>query len=820
MEPQANSNPFDDPESGSGLDIKRLFTEHKVLLLFCALLGCGFGYYKFTRMPAVYRSSARVLVARDKVRLPVEGMESNHNHQSSLNTHIELLRTPVILSQAVEVGALDQLPHFQGNSNIAGTIGGGLNVSLTRTSDEILDLSYECGSAETCPKVINAVIAAYMDFVSESQKKLNQKTTELITAAKEDLFKQLREKEEAYDEFRKNSSLVWHGDAAHNIHAARLARIESERTQLQTERTSMTLELESINAGLKAGKNRDAILMMALRQFPSEEELKTDEEILAAELPPRPEAPVFAEVPEELSQGILPLKLREQELTRKLGASHPNVLAVREEIATTLKFIQEQNQLKKKLAQDEYERKLKFHEKLVERMKADHEEKVKKALDFAESGEQPAETDLLVTYIQSVEQKIDVVDRKLNELNAQYKLEAEAAKVVAVEENRDRALKEDIQRTKDLYDLLLEELQEVNLVKGGNFLAVETISEPGMGYQVAPKLTDNLMFGGFLGAAAGLALAFLMEMSDRSFHGPEQIMKELKLPVLGHVPVIDKKQKKQGSLLDATLVAHHRPSSRLAEAYRAIRAPIVFGVAKDGLKVLQVTSPDPGDGKSTLAANFAITMANSGKKCLLVDCDFRRPRVHKLFGVDNNSGIGNVIKGQVELPDAILETEVENLDIMTTGAKMSQSTEQILSARFDEVMNMLREKYDFIVVDTPPVLAVTDPCAVAAKVDGVLLAMRITKRVKLHAGRAKEALEMVGAKILGVAVNGLGDASRYGANSVYSAKASEYQYSKSPYYGSKYYGYKQYGYGYSEYYAEKDNEANLENAEQAESVDT
>lgn len=218
--------------------------------------------------------------------------------------------------------------------------------------------------------------------------------------------------------------------------------------------------------------------------------------------------------------------------------------------------------------------------------------------------------------------------------------------------------------------------------------------------------------------------------------------------------------------LHATLATFHRPGSRESEAYRSVRAALFFGAKAQDRRVLQITSPNPGDGKSTLAANLAVAIASSGKKCLLIDADFRRPKVHRLFTLSNEKGVSSVIERETEILDAVQPSPINNLDIISAGPQSRNPAELILSPKFAEMLTLLKERYDFVLIDSPPILAVSDPSALAAYVDGVLLVVQITKRVRPLVRRSKETLDLIGARLIGVVVNGVGgETGSYGYNS-------------------------------------------------------
>jgi polysaccharide biosynthesis transport protein len=208
--------------------------------------------------------------------------------------------------------------------------------------------------------------------------------------------------------------------------------------------------------------------------------------------------------------------------------------------------------------------------------------------------------------------------------------------------------------------------------------------------------------------------------------------------------------------LAASLCTVHAAKSPAAEAFRGVRTSLYFSTQGQGHKVIQVTSPSMGDGKSTLAANLAVSIAHSGKRVLIIDADFRRPRQHRLFHVSTQRGLASLIAEEAEPEDIILSTAVANLSILPCGPRPNNPAELLTSPRFPELLGLFRERYDFVIVDTPPLLAVSDPMVVAPRVDAVMLTMRLTNNGRPNAERAKEMLATIGANILGVVVNGFG----------------------------------------------------------------
>jgi capsular exopolysaccharide synthesis family protein len=247
-------------------------------------------------------------------------------------------------------------------------------------------------------------------------------------------------------------------------------------------------------------------------------------------------------------------------------------------------------------------------------------------------------------------------------------------------------------------------------------------------------------------------------MTDKTFRSAEEISRRLALAVIGHIPRIRPKREAPasgGPALDPILCTHHQPRSREAESYRGIRTSLYFSARGGRYKVLQVTSPGVGDGKTTLAANLAISVAQSGRRALLVDAELRQPRLHELFGLPNRRGLSSLIAGEHTLAEAVQESGVPGLSVLTAGPVPANPAELLTSPRFQDVVASLREQYDFVLIDTPPLLAVTDPAVVAPRVDAVLLALRIVKNGRPQAERAKEILASLETPVLGVVVNGV-----------------------------------------------------------------
>lgn len=208
------------------------------------------------------------------------------------------------------------------------------------------------------------------------------------------------------------------------------------------------------------------------------------------------------------------------------------------------------------------------------------------------------------------------------------------------------------------------------------------------------------------------------------------------------------------------LITVKNPKAPSSEAYRTLRTNIQFSTFDKKTQVIVITSSGPGEGKSTVAANLAVVMAQSGSKTLLMDCDQRKPRVHKIFNLSNQKGLSNFLAGDANFEDSFHKTKIEDLDIMTAGVRPPNPSELLGSKKMGEFINSLREKYDFIILDTPPVLMVTDAQLLSRCSDGSLLVVSSGEAQREGAMKAKDLLEQVNTKILGVVLNKVQESSR------------------------------------------------------------
>jgi len=738
----------------------------KWIVLLLLVVGVSLGVLYHLRARPVFESVARVLIVRGSVKFPVEGVELSSSYDS---THETLICSPLVLEKAVQ-DHLDiaGVPSLRESGNAIATIMSALEVQgIGGETGDILELRYRSSVRHDCSKVLQSVVNAYQAFLGDTQAGESEDAIDLISKASEQLETQIQAAQEEFQRFRNEASLLYAGESAQNFHESRMARIEEARSGVMLSLRTIKAETDALLSAVERGGNREALEMLvgrlreeslagALRAKGAELVGRLREESLAAA--DRAENGENTSASGTVEEQLFPMLLEEKMLLETYGPDHPQVQTVRKRIEMTRSHL-----LLSQSADDE------------------------------EDAEEPV--DLLDVYVLSLNEQMRISEQTIADLNNLFDEEREAARKLADEQAMYETKLSAIQRKEDLQRAVIKRLEELNLSLETRGPRLELIHKPGLGKQVEPDLAKNLLLSSLIGLLAGLGLAFVVDAADRRFGSAEEIQQDFGVPVIGHIPVIpfvaEQANEANGDQpISPALRVYHQPRGRIAEAYRAVRTALYFSARGTGHRVIQVTSPNPGDGKTTLAANLAVSIAQSDKKVLLIDCDFRRPRCHRFFGGEESTGMTSVLEGKAEIGDAVKETPVENLWILPCGPHPDNPSELLTSRRFEELLDVLREQYDLVIVDTPPVLIVTDPLTVAPRVDAVLVVMRLSKNARALGRRAMLELDAVGANVSGIVVNRIaGGAGRYGR---YAEYAYGYGYGQGYKYG--------YGYGYSQRY--------------------
>jgi len=377
-------------------------------------------------------------------------------------------------------------------------------------------------------------------------------------------------------------------------------------------------------------------------------------------------------------------------------------------------------------------------------------------------------------------------ERALQNVETEYRaaLQRESMLIKAIDEQKVQvdALNQDsiqynillrqVETDKQLYEGILQRMKESTVSAGlqsNNVHVVDKAEIPRL--PNSPKKLRNLAIGLFMGLFTGTILAFFVERLDNSINTPEDVDHFISLPSLGVIPAheslnIEAKSTKQYNLLGqgifkdenraiSTLPTRHTLEREIiTEAYRDMRSSLMFSLGSEcSPKVLLMTSSQPSEGKTTSSVNLAITLAKNEKRVLLLDADMRKSRIHRILRMKNDGGLSTYLSGNAVLEHIIQKSYIPNLYAITSGPTPLNPSELLGSQRMKNLLELLSEVYDHIIIDSPPVLAVTDARLLASFVDGVILVIKSSETPRAAVLNAKRLLAH--GRLIGVLLNGV-----------------------------------------------------------------
>ncbi len=349
--------------------------------------------------------------------------------------------------------------------------------------------------------------------------------------------------------------------------------------------------------------------------------------------------------------------------------------------------------------------------------------------------------------------------------------ELDLAQRQAVELSRQEMEYSRLSRERDnhakIYGLVLERTTESDLMQDlqvNNMSVLDYALLPNT--PVKPHVAMSLAMGAAIGLLLGIAAAMVAIQADRTVRSQADIEEIVRATCLGYLPHVTNRslrasykyaygdaQQSDAPVENLDLVAHSHPTSMIAELARGIRTNLVFMSPDTPFQCLLVTSASPQEGKTFTAVTLAITLAQSGKRVLLVDADLRRPRVHKVFRLRPPVGLTSVLIGESTVEEAVLDTEIPNLQILPCGTVPPNPSELLHSQKATDLIESLRRQYDRIIFDSPPITAVIDALALGPRLDGVVLVVRTHKTRRDQAALVVRQLRDIGANVVGCVLN-------------------------------------------------------------------
>jgi succinoglycan biosynthesis transport protein ExoP len=316
-------------------------------------------------------------------------------------------------------------------------------------------------------------------------------------------------------------------------------------------------------------------------------------------------------------------------------------------------------------------------------------------------------------------------------------------------------LSREVETNRQLYDALIKKMKEQSVteeIRTVNVWVVEKAEKPVS--PVKPRRTLNILLGIIVGLFGGIGLAFFIEYLDNTIKSPEDVETRLRVPVLGVVPLLESKEENIEEMI------LREPQSLYAESYKTVRTAVLLSSATKPPQNIQITSMGPEEGKTVTSVNLAITIARSGYSVLLIDGDLRKPRIHTIFRLNNLSGLSTYLAGATPDIETVFKRPLSSLTVVPSGPIPPNPSELLGSGRMHELIQILNDRFDVVIWDSPPLMTVTDSLILSRMLDGTIIVTRagkttyelVDRGLKLLRGRRETDLE---SRVLGVVINGL-----------------------------------------------------------------
>ena len=730
--------------AASEIDPVGMITRRWRLLAFGIFAGLTLSVLYFQTATRKYQSSVEVLVGQRSSEMTSRGTISGSNSsnegigEDQLATHMRLFVARKVLTRAIELGELDQFDSFVDVKDSGGSLVDHIleNIEVERGGEGsaedamVLRVIYRAPNPNEAALILSAIYNSYKQYIDSQDQDSSKLAVELIEAARETHEVELIDADRAYREYVASVPALLEGDNVREVHKDRLKELEKELNEVRSALAESSSRLQVIKTSMSLNMvgGSDDMTYLALLSQKEVERLKFFLDISrggAQSEAFQAEQPLRAEVAKAHYNKLLELIQKEKELSDTFGSGHPLVEAARQRTEITRRFIQ------------------------ANRPETDAREQ--KELDAGE---------MVGTYVKLLKNDISEFEKREEYLVEQSRKEMMLAKRVEADFMKVTSLKAQVERAQSRYDQVIERLQELNLSRSYAGFSTDLLASAEVAIRpVWPNLAIVLVLGLGGGMAFGLSLVLVAEILDTSFGSVEDLERAAKAPVIAHVPRVAirdlRKASRQGSMMDPSLMTFHSPRSAESEIFRVGRTSLMVANRKESVQTIMVTSPQPGDGKSTTISNLAISFAQTGKRILLIDADMRRPVVAKLFGINREPGLSDFLQGTMPFVDTVVESEVPNLHVMPNGSPTSEPAELLESHQLMRLFREACEHYDLILVDAPPVLAVADPAIIAPYVDSVLLTVRVSKNGRSIVEDAVRALDDIQIEPTAVIVNGI-----------------------------------------------------------------
>jgi len=778
------------------IDFYGALWRRKSVILLLSVLGAAVACLIYTQVTPVYASVMRLMLF---VQAPPSVINGEVVPQTvSLEKHRVLLSGQTVLAEAVRNGQLDKLSTFSGADSPIVDLRKMLTISPVGKdlSSDALEIICDGTVKEDLPGILNQVVASYISAIEKDSEISGKESVELIERLQRSLVDDQKVDQDRYYQLLKELNLTAENDKGRwvNPYVSEIEKLRLERDDIVLKFRDSDQQLEQVRTAMDPENKRDELLRLAViegrKYFNLDKQDRGMDFLNGMSEEDRLRLIRYEQRMEVANAEVVAMDSERAEAQSRYGAKHPQVefveakyqasVATRnrlsQELETLRGFLNKERELEKKGGE------------LSKGTRNADSELVQSFADALSKEVRTRDSDILQLYAAALANERERSKYNMDRIAEDITELTNKSAVIAGDITELNMLRDQIEERRNTVGQILEKLSAMRAMSNSySSTRVKIIDEASFPIQVFPKLWKFLLAGLSLGGLLGCGLAVLIDHSDLAYRTPIDIQENLNTPVLCKIPRIKKSKLPDGFAGSPMLVATHQPNSSVSESFRAARTSLLFTAAQNGGKVFMFTSPSPGDGKSTTIANLAISLAQTNKRVCLVDCDYRRPRVQQNFGVQFEPGGMQYLEGECSLDQAARACEFQkNLWLVTTGGRPKNPGELVASASFVEFISELRNRFDFVLIDSPPVIPVADATSICGLVDGIIMVLRIRRGVVLSAHKAKSRLSMVNGNLIGVIVNGMDENLYYNEYGTYYRGAYHNGYSYRKYYDKKY----------------------------------
>ena len=699
-------------------------------VVFAVLIVAGLagGLYYLTATP-YYRSSAAILVmgSTDANGLPPSVVADAGRQHTLMATLEELFSRDQVIKKAVDDLQRDH-PELIDMAGVdkdawAEVIRENLSAAVVRGT-RIIELSYRSKDPEDAVTVVEAVVGSYIAFLDQTHRGSAGEFKDLLTREKDELESKLFRQQQELIVMQQRTGDMGIPPGSTLVHPPVQRAFAFHKSLIETQQQRIDLET-SLSTIQAAVRNRQDL----------QQHIMTVADVLGKEILMRSLG--FNEY-ESYSKSYWERQLIEDiadlnSMEKDYGPAHPDVAAKKERIRMTREYLAG------------------YEQRIIDRTK-----KLQR-------------TKLAAMLVNMVQQKLHETRQREASLLAAYNRAHDEAVELNGEMTQLKMLKDGLAYSMTLKEALVEKISKIKLKEDGQELRTPRIQNPKVADKpFAPDLRCVMMMALAGGLAVALTLVYVLDTLDDRFRCVEEIQGHLGVPVLSMVRQLD-----VGDTYGAdALQVHVAPNSSESEAFRTLRTALAL--ADKEARQIVISSAEPGDGKTTVLANLAVSYAQADKRTLLIDADLRRPGLTAIMGMRGVDGLSGVIRGQgsvVEMAAGhIRPSGIEGLDILPSGPRPANPAELLANPRFSELLAWAETVYDQILIDSPPALATSDTAVIGRLVDGAVVVVQPDKNRRRMVVRAAESLASLKIPLLGVIINRVGadsDRGYYGYGSGY-----------------------------------------------------